>query len=151
MNKINKKGFTIIELLVVVAIIGILSTISVVAFNVARMRNRDTKRLADMKQISTGLDLYFNDNGLYPVGNDVTLGVGSYGRLCSTGFTTVTDNCSNIYIGAVPANPGPNAGTDYKYTRGASPYTTYDITFTLELKVGKLNSGLRTQNPEGIK
>ena len=63
MNKINKKGFTIIELLVVISIIGLLSTISVVVLNGARIKNRDTRRLADMKQLSTALELYFDIYG----------------------------------------------------------------------------------------
>ena len=63
-NRNNKKGFTIIELLVVISIIGLLSTISVVSLNGARIKSRDAKRVSDIKQIKTGLDLYFNDNGV---------------------------------------------------------------------------------------
>jgi general secretion pathway protein G len=62
----NIKGFTLIELLVVIAIIGLLSTMTVYAINVARMKARDTKRLADIKQIQTALELYYDDNGAYP-------------------------------------------------------------------------------------
>ena len=37
-----------------------------VAFNNARQKARDAKRLADMKQIRTALEMYYNDNGSYP-------------------------------------------------------------------------------------
>jgi len=50
MNNSQKKGFTLIELLVVIAIIGILSTIGLVALNGSRVRARDAKRVADLRQ-----------------------------------------------------------------------------------------------------
>lgn len=60
------KGFTLIELLVVIAIIGILSSIIMVSLSSAKARSRDAKRIADIKNIQASLDLYFNDNGVYP-------------------------------------------------------------------------------------
>src|SRR3990167_7007823 len=62
----NKKGFTLIELLVVVAIIGLLSTLAVVALSSARLKARDSKRLSDLKQIQTALELYYTDKSEYP-------------------------------------------------------------------------------------
>lgn len=59
-------GFTLIELLVVIAIIGLLTTISVIAFSRMRSQARDARRLADVKQIATALEMYYNDNGAYP-------------------------------------------------------------------------------------
>jgi len=62
----KKRGFTLIELLVVIAIIGILSSIIMVSLSSAKARSRDAKRVADIKNIQLALDLYFNDNGVYP-------------------------------------------------------------------------------------
>ncbi|OGF31319.1 hypothetical protein A3H09_03530, partial [Candidatus Falkowbacteria bacterium RIFCSPLOWO2_12_FULL_45_13] len=62
----KQKGFTLIELLVVIAIIGLLSTLAVVALNNARMKSRDAKRVSDIKQIQTALELYYNDANSYP-------------------------------------------------------------------------------------
>jgi len=51
----NKKGFTFIELLVVVAIIGLLSSILLVSFGPARAKGRDAKRKAELRQIANAL------------------------------------------------------------------------------------------------
>lgn len=53
----KQKGFTLIELLVVIAIIGLLSTIAIVAMGGARAKARDAKRISDIKQMSTLLDI----------------------------------------------------------------------------------------------
>ena len=62
MKKTNQKGFTLIELLVVIAIIGLLSTMAVVSLNSARQKARDAKRVSDVKQISTVLQLAASEN-----------------------------------------------------------------------------------------
>lgn len=64
----NKKqsGFTLIELLVVIAIIGVLAATALVAMNSARVKARDAKRLTDVRQIMTALELYYDTNGSYP-------------------------------------------------------------------------------------
>jgi prepilin-type N-terminal cleavage/methylation domain-containing protein len=64
---LNIKGFTLIELLVVIAIIGLLSTMAVYAINVARMKSRDARRLADMRQIQTALNLYHDGHNGHKV------------------------------------------------------------------------------------
>lgn len=62
----KNKGFTLIELLVVVAIIGVLSSVVLSSLNSARGKGNDARRLSDIKQISNALELYYNDNGIYP-------------------------------------------------------------------------------------
>jgi len=65
---INKrKGFTLIELLVVIAIIGLLSSVILASLSSARMKARDAKRLSDMRQVMIALELYYSDNGKYPI------------------------------------------------------------------------------------
>jgi prepilin-type N-terminal cleavage/methylation domain-containing protein len=62
----RRRAFTLVELLVVIAIIGLLSTVAIVAMGNARIKARDMRRIADLKQIQTALALYYEDNGFYP-------------------------------------------------------------------------------------
>lgn len=62
----KEKGFTLIELLVVIGIIGLLASIVLVGLSKAREGARDTKRVADIMQIVTAIELYYNNNGYYP-------------------------------------------------------------------------------------
>ncbi len=66
MSKRNQ-GFTLIELLVVIAIIGLLATIVLVSLNTARAKARDSKRIAEVKQLMTALEMYYDENGAYPI------------------------------------------------------------------------------------
>ena len=141
----KQRGFTLIELLVVIAIIGLLSTLAVVALNSARLKARDAKRVADIKQIQTGLELYFNDKTAYPGATIAGLGsAGAVSCLNSAGFTTA--NCPSPYMGLVPRDP--NSAKNYAYTSAGA--TTYVITFELEGQTGGLIQGTRTANENGI-
>ena len=62
----SNRGFTLLELLVVVAIIGLLSTLAVSSLQTARARARDAKRLADLEAIRIALGLYYDEYGQYP-------------------------------------------------------------------------------------
>src|SRR3989338_3620508 len=64
----SERGFTLIEILVVVAIIGVLASIVLVGLGGARRQGGDAKRIAELRQIQTGLELYFTKCGAYPGG-----------------------------------------------------------------------------------
>lgn len=66
MRKINQKGFTIIELLVVIVIIGILVALTLPNLFSAQARGRDTDRKNELKNLQTKLETYFGDNDRYP-------------------------------------------------------------------------------------
>ncbi|HDY73474.1 MAG TPA: type II secretion system protein [Candidatus Jorgensenbacteria bacterium] len=59
-------GFTLIEMLVVVAIIGLLSSAILVGLGEARARARDARRIADVRQMQNGLENYYFTSGVYP-------------------------------------------------------------------------------------
>ncbi len=62
-------GFTLVELLVVVAITGILASASYFGINDVRKSIRDNKRRADLNQVARALELFKTDNGQYPPNN----------------------------------------------------------------------------------
>jgi prepilin-type N-terminal cleavage/methylation domain-containing protein len=61
----KQRGFTIVELLIVIVVIAILAAITVVAFNGVQQRARDTQRKSDLAQIAKALHLYNTDNGSF--------------------------------------------------------------------------------------
>ena len=129
--KINKKGFTLIELLVVIAIIGLLSTMAVVALSGARKKARDARRISDIKQVQTALDMYYSGHDGYP--QEETWAAMS--AALATEMPTV------------PTNPKPG-GTEYTYD--SSDVDAYTITFTLEGNAGTLSAGLCTATQDNI-
>lgn len=68
----NTSGFTIVELLVVIAVIGILSTISVLSFNHFQANSRDSQRSSSVVIIAEALEKYYDANGEYPSCNSMT-------------------------------------------------------------------------------
>ena len=88
--------------MVVIAIIGLLSTLAVVALNNARLKSRDARRVADVKQIQTALELYFNDCGIYP--SAVTAGGSIAGGDADCSTSNVT------YMAIVPDDPSSASG-----------------------------------------
>lgn len=156
----NSKGFTLIELLVVIAIIGLLSTLAVVALNSARQKSRDSKRVADIKQVQTALELYFADQNGYPTESaEIILGDTGTSKtaLCTAGFTG-TCGSTTVYMGLVPSSPLPadspctTANNKYLYNSSATSgvSSSYTIDFCLGGSVGNLISGTHTANPNGM-
>ena len=62
----KKKGFTSIELLVVISIIGLLSSVVLASLNQARIKARDSQRKQDIIQVRNALELYYADHKSYP-------------------------------------------------------------------------------------
>lgn len=131
--KQRRVGFSLIELLVVISIIGIIATFAYVSFGEARAQSRDDIRKSDVRQLQLAIELYRAQNGEYP---DAGCSASAGDWVASSDFSPVPadidiDNCTNYidglvpdYIGELPtevsANPQNKGyvyrsdGTDYK-------------------------------------
>lgn len=139
--KQNQKGFTLIELLVVIAIIGLLASVVLLALNSARQKSRDAKRLADVRQVASALELYYDTNNGYPT---------------TANFTT-TGGASSLaptFLGAIPVAPSPVDGscvaTQNAYTYASTVTTNYALTFCLGATTGGIAAGAHTLTQAGI-
>ena len=128
-----------------IAIIGVLATISVIALSNARAKARDAKRIADTKQISTALELFFNDNNRYP-----TTAEFNAGALFSINSDQVVD-----YMEKIPSAPTPYDGTctenqnafSYHQTEDGASYT---VSMCLGGSTGSLTAGPKCVTPGGV-
>lgn len=114
------QGFTLIELLVVVSIIGILATLVAANLNSARSRARDAERKSDLKNISTALRLYFNDNGSFPAAS---------GNI-PWGAEWTNAGGNTVYMSTVPKDP-LSPDQDYVYALGLTA-DTFTLSACLE-------------------
>jgi type II secretion system protein G len=96
MFKKTNKGFTLIELMVTIAIIGILSSIVMISVQSAKQQSKDAKRVSDINSIKLALNLFYNDKGYYPA------------NLTTSGAKFLVPN----YMSVIPKDP---TGTDYFY------------------------------------
>ena len=111
------------------------------------IKARDTKRLSDLKQFQTALELYHIDNKHYPIGSGLLLGK-SPDTVCFnqvSGFTV--DKCRNPYMSIVPKDP---TGNYYRYDSLGSDYTI-KATLEGEIKVGEtVYKGNIVVTPNGL-
>jgi len=102
-KSLKPKGFTLVELLIIIAIIGILATVILVSLASARARARDARRKADVTEIRAGLELYKDMVGKYPI--VTSLGVAS----------SVLGGPLQQFLNPVPDDPRYTGTKNYNY------------------------------------
>jgi len=141
---VQKKGFTLVELLVVIGIIVFLFVLGVIALGSVRQMARDSKRLSDLRAVQTQLERYFADHNAYPIvaAPGIVLGEPAASCLNTGGFGP--RGCPNPYLDVVPTDPG-----DGRYIYVSADGTGYVITSNLEGEVNGLKGPIRV-TPSGI-
>ncbi len=102
-------GFTLVELLVVIAIIGILTGLVTVNINAARAKARDNRRVADIANLATSLELYRSVKKQYPVPNN---------NPDFQDVETLTSFIVPSYMSVIPSDPSKSRPPNYAFGRG---------------------------------
>ena len=111
-------GFSLIELLIVIALIGILTAIAAVSYSTVQKKSRDSRRVSDMKAIQNGYEQYYGDYNVY------------------------LDTCTNPGDNYFPSWPlvDPKNSGSYVYTSGTCNSTKYCWCAKLEAGTGNYGS-----------
>lgn len=106
----QKKGFTLVELLVVIAVLGVLATVAMVRLTGPERGARDSRRQSDLKQYQTSLEVYANrNNGIYPVVNGAA----------------ATVLCTPLGLTGCPTDPQGTNPYQYQSNASGSAYVLY--------------------------
>ena len=104
----SSRGFTLVELLIVISIIAILTGIIITGLTASKSKSRDAQRISDLNQIQLALEQYFDRCGQYPT--DIYAN-----QNCSAGVSFIN------FITNVPADPSTHV--NYEYYTNASVNT----------------------------
>ena len=104
MKYTKAKGFTLMEILVVISLLAILATVVMASYFTSLERGRDSRRKQDLEQVGRALELYYFENNVYPA---TTLPWGE--ALTNTGNT-------KTYMKKLPTDPSDKSNDgNYKY------------------------------------
>lgn len=118
----KKHGFTLMEILVVIAMLGILATIIFGSYLSSLKKGRDSRRKQDLEQVSRALELYYSEQGRYPNESEVIFG---------QKLDNPDSEDENIfYMKQLPKDPIDSY--QYDYVVDSSNYQSYQLYSCLE-------------------
>jgi prepilin-type N-terminal cleavage/methylation domain-containing protein len=119
----KKQGFTLIELMVVIAIISLLTSITLVALNSSRGKGRDAARRHNLQQVQLAIELYFSDNNAYPPNGSPNTGVN---------WSVLAPLLANYMPTGIPKDPSGDSFYIIQYITAAAPASSYGIQIKFE-------------------
>lgn len=138
----QKSGFTILELLIVIAIIGVLALIPMITLIGAPKKTRDARRQSDLKQYQNAIEIYAAKNNTYPP--------------AATSINAITLCGGSAPLGAIPCADDPNTANHYRYNATASQYvlwsqleTSSPTQYFVVCSSGKVGTTATNPNPSG--
>ncbi len=143
LNKMkNQKGFTLIELMIVIAIIGILAAIAIPQFSAYRVRAYNSAAKSDLKAMQTTFEVFFNDFENYP--NALLVANGGPGAIVFTdGTDSITFNTSDaVIIGVLAGTANQTYGAAAKCTPGDKIYEVTSAVPTMAETAGSKGTAL---------
>lgn len=152
----SANGFTIVELLIVIVIIGILAALVLTTFSNIQQQARDSKRRTDVQAIAKALELYYADNGQYPPGSGSTTINGSWSTTADTSWANL-ETALSPYLRELPQDPvdnegvNPLSGTNLAYSYFANLSGTYcgSTSRQMYLFIYRLESGAQENTLKG--
>lgn len=127
------RGFTLIEMLIVITIIAVLASMILVGMGGARAKARDARRIGDLHNIQNALELYYANYGTYPTN--------TYNSVTDwDNFMTLIEG-SNIGVNRVPKDPLDRDSYYYRYEPN-SEGTNYILGAKLETHDTALNNDI---------
>ena len=135
----TQAGFTLLELLVGIAIIGTLYSVVALSVQSSRRKSRDAKRAADIKQLASALEAYYTTNTLYPV---------------QVAPATTIPGLDTNYIGQIPTAPLPAetgcTETNNSYNYESQDGLAYTVSFCLGDNTGDYTPGVHYLTNSGV-
>ncbi len=121
-------GFTLVELMVVIVIIGILTSIGIFAFQSSQQKSRDSRRKSELSQVAKALEMYNNDVGSYPASgtgaDEGTMkGCGDTTKTVCAWGTSFANTTKATYMIKLPVDP--TSGRTYYYEKVSTGYRLY--------------------------
>jgi len=132
-----KRELNLKEILIIIAVVGLIAMVTGVALNNSERNNRDTVRVSDITQMQSALELYFFNCNKYPTE-------------VAPGGIIGDDQCGGPYLSSVPNDPKTSAPYYYIPCVGTGPYTcqaglanatSYQIYYSMEGKAGQVPGG----------
>ncbi|MCD8484273.1 prepilin-type N-terminal cleavage/methylation domain-containing protein [Candidatus Woesebacteria bacterium] len=141
-SKHSRLGFSFIELLVVTAIIGVLTSVVIISFRQANQNARDARRKTDLQELRGILENYRLENGTYPESENEQ---GGY-EVSSDG--TFLENLPAEYTSRSYTDPVNDAEHYYRYRLVEQPGCSYELSVFLESGNGQTCSSCGYTNDE---